>query len=57
MPLFDKEDTLSDKTPSDSSTLYRVSRREKFQHESKKLKGKLTHHIDESILRMRRQRI
>ncbi|KAL2385559.1 hypothetical protein RJ035_004948 [Blastomyces gilchristii] len=57
MPHYDKEDALSDETPSDSSALYRVSKREKLYHEAKMLKEKLTENTDVVRLRLLRQSI
>ncbi|EEH06816.1 predicted protein [Histoplasma capsulatum G186AR] len=55
MPQYDKEDALSDNTPSDSSALYHVSKREKLYHEAKLLKEKLTENTDVVRLRLLRQ--
>ncbi|OJD26380.1 hypothetical protein ACJ73_02247 [Blastomyces percursus] len=55
MAHYDKEDALSDETPSDSSALYRVSKREKLYREAKILKEKLTENTDVVRLRLLRQ--
>ncbi|OAX84511.1 hypothetical protein ACJ72_01127 [Emergomyces africanus] len=57
MPHYDKEDALSDETPSDSSALYHVSKRDKLYHEAKMLKEKLAENTDGVRLRLLRQRI
>ncbi|PGH07018.1 hypothetical protein GX51_02058 [Blastomyces parvus] len=55
MAHYDKEDALSDETPSDSSALYRVSKREKLYHEAKMLKERLAENTDVVRLRLLRQ--
>ncbi|PGH10846.1 hypothetical protein AJ79_05206 [Helicocarpus griseus UAMH5409] len=55
LPLYDKEDAMSDENPSESDTLYRVSKREKLQQEAIKLKEKLTANMDGTRLRPLRQ--
>ncbi|OJD13874.1 hypothetical protein AJ78_05721 [Emergomyces pasteurianus Ep9510] len=57
MPHYDKEDALSDETPSDSSALYHISKRDKLYHEAKMLKEKLAENTDGVRLRLLRHRI
>ncbi|KAK2733984.1 hypothetical protein FQN55_003080 [Onygenales sp. PD_40] len=56
LPLYDKEDAVSDDTPSDTDTLCKVSRREKLKYEALRLRAKMTGNMDANRFRPLSQR-